>query len=688
MATAQQNPLMQFVSLPAYSQVRVEHIMPAVTEAIENCKNTIMGVVDKNKDHPTWDNVISPIEEAEDRFSKVWSVVSHLNMVKNSPEFREEHDKCLPLIAEYNTFSGQYKPLYEVLTKIAQSDEFSMLTAAQRKSIENQLRDFRLTGVDLNEEEKQTYLEISKRLSQLQSDFANNVLDATKGYTLTIKQSQSDRLGGLPESILNQTLAIGKEKGIEGHVFTLDMPIYLPTLTYADDRDLRRELYIAYVTRASDKGPLADKFDNANNIDEILSLRHQIAKLLGFNCYAELSLATKMAKDPSEVMDFLTMLADKCREKGKSEIKELEEFAKTQGLVGRLEPWDVAYYSEKLKQKQFSYNAEELRKYFPVDKVMGGLFECAGRVFSISFRPHLGVDVWDEEVRCVDVYDDTDTKIGTFFVDLYTRDGKRGGAWMDECMSRRYRADGSLQLPVAYLVCNFTPPLEGKESLLTHDEVITLFHEFGHSLNLLLTKVDIASVSGINGVPWDAVELPSQFNENFAWQEEVLNFLSGSVEDGSPLPKNKLNALIRAKNFHSAMAMLRQLEFALFDFRIHLEYTLDAQNSFVDDVLRDVREHVAVAPQYPENRFKDSFSHIFAGGYAAGYYSYKWAEVLAADAFGRFEEEGIFKKEVGDAFRDYIMASGGAVDPMKSFVAFRGRKPTVDALLRQSGIIS
>ena len=366
------------------------------------------------------------------------------------------------------------------------------------------------------------------------------------------------------------------------------------------------------------------------------------------------------------------------------EVKALEEYAKGLGC-DELKPWDVAYYSEKLRQEKYSYNAEELRPYFPVDKVIAGLFECAKRIYSITFRARFGVDVWNENVVCYDVYDEFGSKIGTLFMDLYARQGKRGGAWMDECMSRRYRADGSLQLPVTYLVCNFTPPVNGKQSELTHDEVVTLFHEFGHGLNQLLTRIDIADVSGINGVPWDAVELPSQFNENFAWQEEVLNFLSCHVRTGEHLPKEKLDALIAAKNFESAMAMLRQLEFAIFDFRIHAEYD-PHKGGRIYEILNEVKSKVSVVPQYENGRFPSGFSHIFAGGYAAGYYSYKWAEVLAADAFGRFIEEGIFNKEAGADFRDYILASGGAEDPMKSFIAFRGRKPKVDALLVQSGI--
>ena len=676
------NPLMHIVGLPAFSAVKPEHIKPAVESAVENCKNVIINVVEKNKDNPTWDNLMAPIEEADDRFSKIWSVVSHLNSVNNTQELRTAHDECLPLIAQYSTWAGQYRPLFDALTKIAKSDEFNLLTKAQRKSVENSLRDFRLSGIDLPEDKQRRFGEISARLSQLQSDFANNLLDATNNYVKNVVDEKE--LAGLPRGALNLAKSEAQKRSLDGYVFTLDIPSYLPVLTYADNRELRKEMYIAYNTRASDVGPDAGKWDNLPVMEEILSLRHELARLLDFKDYASLSLATKMAQNNDEVLSFLYDLANKSHNQGLEEVNTLKEYAKGLGCDD-LKPWDVAYYSEKLRQEKYSYNAEELRPYFPVDKVIAGLFECAKRIYSISFRSRLGVDVWNENVVCYDVYDDFGSKIGTLFMDLYARQGKRGGAWMDECMSRRYRADGSLQLPVTYLVCNFTPPVNGKQSELTHDEVVTLFHEFGHGLNQLLTRIDIADVSGINGVPWDAVELPSQFNENFAWQEEVLNFLSCHVRTGEHLPKEKLDALIAAKNFESAMAMLRQLEFAIFDFRIHAEYD-PHKGGRIYEILNEVKSKVSVVPQYENGRFPNGFSHIFAGGYAAGYYSYKWAEVLAADAFGRFIEEGIFNKEAGADFRDYILASGGAEDPMKSFIAFRGRKPKVDALLVQSGI--
>lgn len=677
------NPLLHIDGLPIFSALKPEHVYPAVRQAIDHCRAVIKQVCIVDEHHrPTWDSVIAPIEEADDKFSKIWAVVSHLNGVCNTPQLREAHDSCLPLIAEYSTWAGQYQPLYEVLKSIRGSNEFLRLSRAQRKSIENSLRDFKLTGIDLPQQDKERFARISAELSQLQSDFANNVLDATHSY---IKQvTDAAELAGIPAGALRLARAEAEKRSLEGWVFTLDMPSYLPLLMYADNRELRREMYEAYNTRASELGPDAGKFDNTQVMERILQLRHELSCLLGFHNYAEYSLAPKMAENTAQVVDFLTDLARKSKPQGEQEMAELRAYAAAQGCA-ELQPWDVTYYAEKLKQERFSISEEELRPYFPVDKVISGLFECARRAYDITIRPRYGVDVWHEDVRCYDVCDSFGSRIGTFFLDLYAREGKRGGAWMDECQSRRYRKDGALQLPVAYLVCNFTPPVGGRTAQLTHSEVVTLFHEFGHGLNQLLTRIDIADVSGINGVPWDAVELPSQFNEEFAWQSEVLNFLSSKVGTGEPLPEDKLNALIAAKNYHSAMAMLRQLEFALFDFKLHLNYD-PAQGGRILSTMDQVRAEVAVVPSYPKSRFANSFTHIFAGGYAAGYYSYKWAEVLAADAFGRLLEEGLFKGRAGADFRDCILAVGGAEDPMAAFIKFRGRRPSVDALLQQSGI--
>ena len=677
------NPLLNYSGLPPFSSVKPECIKEAVVSAIEICKKTIIDVSEKFKAEPTWDNVVAPVEESDDLLSKVWSVVSHLNSVNNTPELRAVHDECLPILSEFSTWAGQYKPYFEVLKKIESSDAFSLLSKPQQKAIKNSIRDFKLSGIDLNEADQKTYAQIESKLSELTSKFSNNVLDATHGYTLHV--TELEKLKGLPEGALKLAKNEAENRKLDGYVFTLEMPSYLPFLTYCENRELRHEIYVAYNTRSSEIGPNAGKWDNAPIMEEILKLRHELAKLLGFKSYAHLSLATKMADAPETVVEFLKDLAHKSHKQGLKEVEDLRQYAKSQGL-DELQPWDMAFYSEKLRQEKYSYSEEELRPYFPENVVIKGMFECAHRLYGISLKERLGVDVWNDAVKCFDVYEDKfGSRIGSLFMDLYARPGKNGGAWMDECLTRRYRADGALQLPVAYLICNFTRPVNGKYSELTHDEVVTMFHEFGHTLNQLLTKIDISDVSGINGVPWDAVELPSQFNENFAWQEEVLKFLSSHVKTHEPLPKEKLDAVLKAKNFESAMAMLRQIEFALFDFRIHLEYD-PSLGGRIFEILNEVKKEVAVVPNFKDSRFPNNFTHIFSGGYAAGYYSYKWAEVLAADAFSLFEEKGIFNKSVGKSFEELILACGGASDPMKNFEDFRGRKPSVDALLKQSGI--
>ena len=677
------NPLLNYSGLPPFSSVKPECIKEAVVSAIEKCKKTIIDVSEKFKAEPTWDNVVAPVEESDDLLSKVWSVVSHLNSVNNTPDLRAVHDECLPILSEFSTWAGQYKPYFEVLKKIESSDAFSLLSKPQQKAIKNSIRDFKLSGIDLNEADQKTYAQIESKLSELTSRFSNNVLDATHGYTLHV--TELEKLKGLPEGALKLAKNEAENRKLDGYVFTLEMPSYLPFLTYCENRELRHEIYVAYNTRSSEIGPNAGKWDNAPIMEEILKLRHELAKLIGFKSYAHLSLATKMADAPETVVEFLKDLAHKSHKQGLKEVEDLRQYAKSQGL-DELQPWDMAFYSEKLRQEKYSYSEEELRPYFPENVVIKGMFECAHRLYGISLKERLGVDVWNDAVKCFDVYEDKfGSRIGSLFMDLYARPGKNGGAWMDECLTRRYRADGALQLPVAYLICNFTRPVNGKYSELTHDEVVTMFHEFGHTLNQLLTKIDISDVSGINGVPWDAVELPSQFNENFAWQEEVLKFLSSHVKTHEPLPKEKLDAVLKAKNFESAMAMLRQIEFALFDFRIHLEYD-PSLGGRIFEILNEVKKEVAVVPNFKDSRFPNNFTHIFSGGYAAGYYSYKWAEVLAADAFSLFEEKGIFNKSVGKSFEELILACGGASDPMKNFEDFRGRKPSVDALLKQSGI--
>ncbi|MEV3842175.1 oligopeptidase A [Aeromonas veronii] len=676
------NPLLTMDSLPPFSQIKPEQVQPAVIQAIADCKQKISDVLAQRDPH-TWDSLIAPLEEVNDRLSRIWSPVSHLNSVLNSEALREAHDACLPLLSEFQTYVGQHEGLYQAYLALSQSDDFPLLSGAQRKEIENTLRDFRLSGIGLPAEAQQRYGEIQARLSELASRFSNNVLDATQGWHKLV--AEEAELAGLPDSVRAAARQMAELKGKEGWLFTLDIPSYLPVMMYADNRELRAEMYEAFTTRASDQGPNAGKWDNSAIMSELLTLRRELAQLLGFANYAELSLATKMADKTEQVVSFLTDLAAKSLPQGKAELEEIRAFAAEQHGQSELAAWDLAYYAEKLKQHKFSISDEQLRPYFPASKVVKGLFEVVKRVFGMKVRERLGIDTWHPDVRFYDIFDADDELRGSFYLDLYAREHKQGGAWMDVCLGRRYRQDGSLQKPVAYLTCNFNGPVDGKPALFTHNEVVTLFHEFGHGIHHMLTRIDVAGVAGINGVAWDAVELPSQFLENWCWESEALAFISGHYETGEPLPADLLEKMLTARNFQAAMQMLRQLEFALFDFRLHQEFD-PANPAQLPALLDEVRSQVAVMTPPAFNRFQHSFSHIFAGGYAAGYYSYKWAEVLSADAFSRFEEEGIFNPATGQSFLKNILEKGGSKEPMELFRAFRGREPKVDALLRHSGI--
>ncbi|HHQ4644275.1 TPA: oligopeptidase A [Aeromonas veronii] len=676
------NPLLTMDSLPPFSQIKPEQVQPAVIQAIADCKQKISDVLAQRDPH-TWDSLIAPLEEVNDRLSRIWSPVSHLNSVLNSEALREAHDACLPLLSEFQTYVGQHEGLYQAYLALSQSDDFPLLSGAQRKEIQNTLRDFRLSGIGLPAEAQQRYGEIQARLSELASRFSNNVLDATQGWHKLVDDEAE--LAGLPDSVRAAARQMAELKGKEGWLFTLDIPSYLPVMMYADNRELRAEMYEAFTTRASDQGPNAGKWDNSAIMSELLTLRRELAQLLGFANYAELSLATKMADKTEQVVSFLTDLAAKSLPQGKAELEEIRAFAAEQHGQSELAAWDLAYYAEKLKQHKFSISDEQLRPYFPASKVVKGLFEVVKRVFGMKVRERLGIDTWHPDVRFYDIFDAEDELRGSFYLDLYAREHKQGGAWMDVCLGRRYRQDGSLQKPVAYLTCNFNGPVDGKPALFTHNEVVTLFHEFGHGIHHMLTRIDVAGVAGINGVAWDAVELPSQFLENWCWESEALAFISGHYETGEPLPADLLEKMLTARNFQAAMQMLRQLEFALFDFRLHQEFD-PANPAQLPALLDEVRSQVAVMTPPAFNRFQHSFSHIFAGGYAAGYYSYKWAEVLSADAFSRFEEEGIFNPATGQSFLKNILEKGGSKEPMELFRAFRGREPKVDALLRHSGI--
>lgn len=676
------NPLLTMDSLPPFSQIQPDQVQPAVTQAIADCKQKIADVLAQKEPH-TWDSLIAPLEEVNDRLSRIWSPVSHLNAVQNSEALRAAHDACLPLLSEFQTYVGQHEGLYQAYLALSESDDFLLLSGAQRKEIQNTLRDFRLSGIGLPAEAQQRYGEIQSRLSELASRFSNNVLDATQGWSKLV--TDEAELAGLPASAQAAARQMAELKGKEGWLFTLDIPSYLPVMMYADNRALRAELYEAFTTRASDQGPNAGKWDNSAIMSELLTLRRELAQLLGFANYAELSLATKMADKTEQVVSFLTDLAAKSLPQGKAELEEIRTFAAEQHGQSELAAWDLAYYAEKLKQHKFSISDEQLRPYFPASKVVKGLFEVVKRVFGMKVRERLGIDTWHPDVRFYDIFDADDELRGSFYLDLYAREHKQGGAWMDVCLGRRYRQDGSLQKPVAYLTCNFNGPVDGKPALFTHNEVVTLFHEFGHGIHHMLTRIDVAGVAGINGVAWDAVELPSQFLENWCWESEALAFISGHHETGEPLPADLLEKMLTARNFQAAMQMLRQLEFALFDFRLHQEFD-PANPDQIPALLAEVRSQVAVMTPPAFNRFQHSFSHIFAGGYAAGYYSYKWAEVLSADAFSRFEEEGIFNPATGQSFLKHILEKGGSKEPMELFRAFRGREPKVDALLRHSGI--
>ena len=676
------NPLLSFTDLPPFTQIKPEHVQPAVEQAIADCRAQVEKVL-TNEAAPSWNTICEPLTETDDRLGRLWSPVSHLNSVKNSNELREVYEACLPLLSEYGTWVGQHKGLYDAYKAIKTSDEFATLNTAQQKSITDALKDFELSGIGLPADEQKRYGEISKRLSELGSTFSNNVLDATMGWSKLI--TEESELAGMPESAVAAAKANAEDKELDGWLLTLEMPSYIPVMTYCDNQALRQEMYEAFVTRASDRGPNAGKWDNTDIMAEELKLRHEIARLLGFSSYAEKSLSTKMAENSGQVMGFLNDLATKVKPQGEKEVEELRQFAEQEYGVTELNLWDIGYYSEKQKQKLFQISDEELRPYFPEAKVVSGLFEVLNRVFGMTVTEKQGVEVWHDSVRFFEIKDAKDELRGSFYLDLYAREHKRGGAWMDECRVRRNLEDGSIQSPVAYLTCNFNKPVGDKPALFTHDEVVTLFHEFGHGIHHMLTQVSVADVSGINGVPWDAVELPSQFLENWCWEEQALSFISGHYQTGEPLPKEMLDKMLAAKNFQSAMFILRQLEFGLFDFTLHSQYDPEV-GAKVLETLAEVKAKVAVLPSLEWNRFSHAFSHIFAGGYSAGYYSYLWAEVLSSDAFSRFEEEGIFNKETGQSFLNNILEMGGSEEPMELFKRFRGREPQIDAMLRHAGI--
>lgn len=673
------NPLLQDYDLPPYSLIKPEHVEPAVDAILADSRVAIAELLKTQQANPSWDGLVLALDELGARLGRAWSPVSHLNAVCNNAELRAAYEACLPKLSEYWTEMGQNKPLFDAYDALAKSPAAEGFDVAQQTILEHALRDFRLSGIDLPAEQQKRYGEIQMKLSELGSSFSNQLLDATQAWTKHI--TDEAQLAGLTDSARAQMAQAAQAKGLDGWLISLEFPSYYAVMTYADNRALREEVYTAYCTRASDQGPNAGQHDNGPVMAQILDLRQELARLLGFAHYSELSLASKMAESTEQVLSFLRDLGVRSKPFAAQDLVELKAFAAEQGLDD-LQSWDVGYFSEKLRQQRYSISQEEVRAWFPIDKVLSGLFAIVQKLYGIEINELKEFDSWHADVRLFEIRENGE-QIGRFFFDLYARANKRGGAWMDGARDKRRTATGSLISPVANLVCNFTPAVGGKPALLTHDEVTTLFHEFGHGLHHLLTRVEHAGASGINGVAWDAVELPSQFMENWCWEPEGLALISGHYESGEALPQAMLDKMLAAKNFQSGLMMVRQLEFSLFDFELHATH---GDGRSVLDVLEGVRNEVAVMRPPQFNRFANGFAHIFAGGYAAGYYSYKWAEVLSADAFSKFEEDGVLNPATGRAFREAILARGGSQAPMVLFVDFRGREPSIDALLRHLGL--
>jgi len=662
-----------YPGLPVFSSLKAERVVPAVREMLETANEELERI---RRARPGWETTVLPLELLNHQISRAWSPVSHMNSVVNTPQLRQAYNRCLPLLTDFFTRLSQDQVLYEAYCKTEQEEKG--LNAEQKQVLKLAIQDFRLGGVGLDTNKQSLFSENTSKLAMLQSRFEENLLDAGNAWTRKI--SDPAVVAGLPASLLESAAANAKDENLDGWLLRLDQPTYQAVMSHAENRELRRVFYEAWVTRASNQGSQEGRWDNSEIMDEILSLRHANARLLDFDNFAEYSVTPKMAASTAEVSAFLYDLAEKSADRGQEELTELTDFA---GKA--LEAWDLAYYSEKLKQSRYGISEEELRPYFPIDHVLQGLFSLATRLFGIRLESCNDIDTWHEDAVFYELRDADGEIIGGLFVDLYARPAKRGGAWMDECVGR-IRTRQVCEQPVAYLVCNFMPPLAERPALLTHYDVITLFHEFGHALHHLLTQASFPSVAGINGVPWDAVELPSQLMENFAWEPEVLSMISGHCETGMSLPQDIVERLLGSRQFQSGLQMLRQLEFSIFDLRLHAEYD-PSKGARILETIQKVRAEISVVPVPEWNRFANGFSHVFAGGYAAGYYGYKWAEVLAADAYAAFSEEGLFNHEVAERYRQSILAQGGARSAMENFVAFRGRPPRPEALLEQAGIL-
>ena len=671
------NPILFRDSLPLFDQIKPSHISPAI-EGILKEANSLIHSLKVMGGSISWENFVEPIEMVSEKISRAWGQIEHLNAVVNSDDLRKAYNDNLIKLTEFYTNLSQDEALYKKYQSLKDGEIFESLTPSQKRIIDNVLREFKLGGAELNELEKARFKVIQEKLAKLSTQFEENILDATNEFSIFV--GDADDLQGIPEENIKKAQSDAIEDKKEGYKFTLHFPSYLPVMQYAEDRNLREKLYRGYATRASELA--SPKFDNTKLIDEILALRYESAKLLGFNHFTEMSLVTKMAKSNEEVVSFLMDLANKAKPFALKDMEELSAFSKTLGIE-KLEAWDIAYVSEKLRQAKYSFSENEVKQYFPEHRVLKGLFKVVETIFKLKIIK-TDAPTWHKDVSFYSIKNDGDELVGQFYFDLYARNHKRGGAWMDEAISR-YKNSFESSHPVAFLTCNFSSPSENKPALFSHDDVITLFHEFGHGLHHMLTKVDEYSISGIKGVEWDAVELPSQFMENFCWEWDVVKHMTEHVDNKSPLPEALFKKMIEAKNFQSGMQTLRQIEFSLFDIRLHTQYS-DQNKINSLKLLETIRDEIAVVRPPAWNRFPNSFSHIFAGGYAAGYYSYKWAEVLASDAFSLFEEEGILSSNAGQKFQEEVLSKGGSRPAMESFVAFRGRAPSVDALLRHSGM--
>ncbi|BCE03756.1 M3 family metallopeptidase [Marinicellulosiphila megalodicopiae] len=677
------NPLFNFNALPEFSKIKAEHFNPAIDDILKTNLQKIKDIKIAFKAKPNTD-CLEQFNEISRHLNNAWSPISHLSSVQDSPEVRDAYKQALPKLTDYSNAFWQDEEIYELYKTIKDSELYSQINSEKKRVVDLAIRDFELSGIALAQDKKETYAKLTSELSVLTQQFSEQVLDATQSFYIHINDERE--LDGLPAGAKSLLKQLAQQKELDGFVITLDFPSYMPIVTYANNRELREKLYQAFVTRASDQTPKKEDSEKLNNhpvIEQIMQKRIQLAKLLGFANYAEKSVSTKMASNGDQVIEFLEQLAIQAKPQAKKEFQALQAFAKKECGLEDLKPWDVAFVSEKLKMAQYSIDQEQIREFFPIENCLSGLFQTVEKLYNVQIVKNESVDVYHKDVAYFDIFENNEIIAG-FYFDLYAREGKRGGAWMDDCRARMVTPTFK-QLPVAYMVCNFTQPDENGLATLTHDELTTLFHEFGHGLHHMMTSIDDSNISGISHVAWDAVELPSQFMENFCWQPEVLAYLSSHKDSGEPINDDLLQKMLNAKNFQSAMFLIRQIEFAIYDFKLHQQYN-ENNPDLIQSLIDDIRKEFAVIEAVPYNRFQNSFTHVFAGGYAAGYYSYLWAEVLSSDAFAIFEKEGIFNKATASRFKNEIISQGGLKDAMELFVNFAGREPKIDALLKDRGL--